>query len=187
MEIDSEYVSKLCIGIVGSRMLAEMLWRVGVGTIKYIGDFITQQDVFSDVSISFDDANDYDVVESRSNTLVISYLAEELDESEFIRAFRGCDVIVAHRYVDLSAIAAEKFGVALIPPIVTCILPEDLKEYSKIIAKLSPPKNPMMYAMLCSAQVLELLRLCIDGSSLIAPDAMVPAEEKPFFRKIKLW
>ncbi len=184
----SDYVEKLCIGVVGSRMLVELLWRAGIGTIKHVGDFITPNDVLSDVSLSMDDANDYDVVESRGKSLIIPVLAEKLEEKLFLNALRGCDIVIAHRYCKLAAKVAERFGVPFVPPAVTCVLPEDLKYLDlSIFEEIKPPENPALYAMLCSAQVIEVLKLCVDGSGIIAPEALVPVKDPPFFRKVELW
>ena len=68
---DPEYISKFRIGVVGSRMMMELLWRIGVGCIKYIGDFITPVDVQLDVSLKPLEANDYDVVHSIEHLLVL--------------------------------------------------------------------------------------------------------------------
>ncbi len=183
----SDYVEKLCVGVVGSRMLVELLWRAGIGTIKHVGDFITPSDVFSDVSLSMDDANDYDVVESRGKSLIIPVLAEKLEERLFLNALRGCDIVIAHRYCKLAARIAERFGVPFVPPAVTCVLPEDLKYLDLSIFEEIRPENPALYAMLCSAQVIEVLKLCVDGSGIIAPEALVPVKDPPFFRKVELW
>jgi len=184
----ADYIEKLCIGVVGSRMLVEMFWRAGIGTIKHIGDFITPNDVFSDVSLSLDDANDYDVVESRGKSLILSILAEKLEEEQFLNILRGCDIIIAYRYCKLAAKVAERFGVPFVPPAVTCVLPEDLKYLDlSIFEEIRPPENPALYAMLCSAQVVEVLKLCTDGKGIIAPEALIPVKEPPFFRSVELW
>ncbi len=185
----SDYISKLRVGVVCSRQIVNLLWRVGIDRIMYLGDFITPQDVFCDVSLDLDDANSYDVPESRENTLVVSHLAESLDVKTFKRAMRGCDLIIAHRYCRISAEVAEMLGVPFIPTIVTNILPEDIIERIDIIDKLEKflPKNPICYSFLCSAQVIEALRLSIDGNTIIAPEAYIPSEKPPFFKKSKIW
>ncbi len=186
-----EELSKLSVGVVCSRMLAEMLWRIGVGTVRYVGDFISPQDVYRDVSLSLDDASNYDVLHSKGNTLVISALAESLDVDFFTRALRGCDVIIAHRYCHTASKAAERLGALFMPCLVSSVLPEDLKreDVVKAMKKVEEyrPENPMCYAMLCSAQVLELLRMCSGDRILIAPEAMIPSEKPPFFENIKIW
>ncbi len=182
--IDWDYVSKLRVGVVCSRFAASLLWRAGVECIRYVGDFVTPQDVFSDVSLDLDDANSYDVVEARGNTLVVSSLARELNVDFFVRALRGCDVVIAHRYCDFAAKAAERLGIPLIPTAVTCVLPEDADRVGKVVEL---PRNPMLYSLLCSAQVLEALKLCTSGDAVIAPEALIPVEREPFFEGVVLW
>ena len=189
--LKAEGLEKLSVGVVCSRMVAEMLWRVGVGTVRYVGDFITPQDVYRDVSLCMDDASDYDILHPKGRTLIVSVLAEELGVDEFTRAMRGCDVIVAHRYCEVAARAAERLGALFMPCVVTSILPEDLKrnkvlEAVKGVERLLP-ENPMCYAMLCAAQVLELLRMCCGEGIVMAPDALVPAERSEFFERVRLW
>ncbi len=184
-----EYVSRLRIGVVCSRFVMNLLWRAGVDCIRYVGDFITPQDVFCDVSLDVYDANSYDIPNSKEDTLVISNLASELSLEFFEKALRGCDVVISHRYCKLSAKAAERLGVPFIPPAVTCFLPEDIDSKIEVIEKLEKelPRNPIGYSMLCSAQVMEVLRLCTNGEALLAPEAYLIKEKPPFFEKVKLW
>ncbi len=190
-KLKAEGLEKLSVGVVCSRMVAEMLWRVGAGTVRYIGDFITPQDVYRDVSLCMDDASDYDVLHPKGKTLIVSVLAEELSVDGFTRAMRGCDVIIAHRYCEIAAKAAERLGALFIPTAVTSVLPEDLKrgEVLKAIREVERlrPENPMCYAMLCSAQVLEVLRMCSGEEVILAPDALIPVERGGFFERVKLW
>ena len=180
-----DYIRRFSIGVVGSRIMLELLWRIGVGRVKYVGDFITPNDVMRDVSLNLNDANDYDVVTSMGDTDVFSYLYPG-DYGEFKRQLKGVDVIVAHKYVRDAAKVAEEFGVPFIPDFITTFLPDGVSYFEVV-----PPKvrfDPISYTILCSIQAYEVLKILTGfDDPIIAPKALiVEPTARGYVREIEL-
>jgi len=182
---DPDYLGKFSIGVVGSRMMMELLWRIGVGCIKYIGDFITPVDVQLDVSLKPLEANDYDVVHSIGETTILSYLYTN-DYKEMKKQLKGVDAIVAHKHIDLSAKIAEELGVPFIPNIITTFLPDDISFFEVEMPKVE--LNPLSYSLTCSIQACEILKLLTGyDMPILAPDAyVIDLRHKGYLKKIKL-
>lgn len=182
-EID--YLSRFSIGVVGSRMIMELLWRIGIGCIRYVGDFITPNDVRLDVSLKKLEANDYDVVHPIEETNVISYPYTK-DYKEMRRQLRGVDVVIAHKHLEASARIAEELGVPFIPNFITTFLPDGVSFFE--VEKPKIEFNPLSYALTCSIQACEILRL-LTGYEMpvIAPKAIVvDLKFKNYLREVEL-
>ena len=179
-----EYLERFSVGVVGSRMIVELLWRMGVGCIRYVGDFITPNDVRLDVSLSKLDANDYDVVHPIDETNVISYLY--LDEEELKRQLRGVDVIIAHKHVEASANIAERIGVPFIPNFITTFLPDGISFFD--VERPRIDLDPLSYSLTCTLQACEILRLLTGYEMpIIAPKAiLVDLRRKEYLRLVEL-
>uniref|UniRef100_A0A7C2N7M1 Uncharacterized protein n=1 Tax=Archaeoglobus fulgidus TaxID=2234 RepID=A0A7C2N7M1_ARCFL len=181
-----DYLKKFSVAVVGSRMLMEILWRSGVGCIRYISDYITPLDSRLDCTIDPLEANNYDIVHPMSpDSCVISYLYPE-SESELRKLLRGIDVVVAHKNIEVMAEIAEKIGAPFIPDIITTFLPDGVKfwevEYPEV------KRDPISYALTCSIQAGEVLRV-FTGYHLptIAPEAyIVDVRSENYLRKISL-
>ncbi|MEM0350808.1 MAG: hypothetical protein QXU61_03450 [Archaeoglobaceae archaeon] len=166
-----EYLKKCSIGIVGSRLLLEILWRSGVGCIRYISDYVTTFDTLYDCSINPLEANNYDVVHPKSDdSCVISYLYPE-SKSELRKLLRGVDLIVAHKHMAEVAEVAEEIGAPFIPDIITVFLPDGVSfkevEYPQI------ERDPVSYTITCGFQALEIMRIFAGIKPVIAPEAMI--------------
>jgi hypothetical protein len=181
-----DYLQKFSVGVIGSRMLMEILWRSGVGCIRYIGDFITPVDVRLDASIKPLEANDYDVVHPMSpDSCIISYPYPD-DYKELKKQLRGIDVIVAHKHISLSAQIAEELGTPFIPDIITTFLPDGISFFDVECPR--PDHDPISYALTCSIQAGELIRI-FTGYHLpaIAPTAYLVDSRIPnYLKKIEL-
>jgi hypothetical protein len=185
-EAKIDYLRKFSVAVIGSRMLMELLWRSGVGCIRYISDIVTPVDVRIDCTIKPLEANDYDVVHPMSSdSCVISYLYPG-DRKEFKRLLKGIDVVVAHKHVELAAEIAEEIGVPFVPDIITTFLPDGISfsevEYPHI------SHDPISYALTCSIQAGEVLRI-FTGYHLptIAPEAyIVDTRAENYLRKIEM-
>jgi len=181
-----EYLKKFSVAIIGSRMLMELLWRGGVGCIRYIGDYVTPNDARLDATIHPLEANDYDVFHPMSSdSCVISY-PYPWDYRELKRQLKGIDVVVAHRHMEVAARVAEELGVPFIPDIITTFLPDGISffdvEYPRI--KL----DPISYALTCSIQAGEIMRI-FTGYHLpaIAPTAyVVDTRIENYLKRIQL-
>ncbi len=181
-----DYLKKFSVAVVGSRMLLELLWRSGVGCIRYISDFVTPVDMRLDCTIKPLEANEYDVVHPMSSdSCVISYFYPE-DEKELRKLLRGIDVVVAHKYIEEVADVAEKLGAPFIPDIITTFLPDGVSffeiEYPKV------KRDPVSYAITCSIQAGEVMRI-FTGYHLptIAPEAyIVDVRSENYLKKITL-
>jgi hypothetical protein len=181
-----DYLEKFSVGVIGSRMVMELLWRSGVGCIRYIGDFVTPADVRIDSTIKPLEANDYDVVHPMStDSCIISYQYPD-DYSEFKRQLKGIDVILAHKHIRNSARAAEELGVPFIPDIVTTFLPDGVSFFDVNYPRTD--YDPVSYALICSIQAGEIMRI-FTGYQLpvIAPEAYVVDFNSPgYLKKINL-
>ncbi len=181
-----EYLQKFSVAVVGSRMLLELLWRSGVGCIRYISDFVTPVDVRLDCTLSPLEANCYDVVHPRSSdSCVISYFYPD-DMAELRKLLRGIDVVVAHKYMEEVAEVAERIGAPFIPDIITTFLPDGVS-FSEVEYPQTK-RDPVSYAITCSIQAGEIIKI-FTGFHLptIAPDAyVVDVRSENYLKKIKL-
>ena len=180
-----EYLSRFSIGVVGSRMIVELLWRMGVGCIRYIGDFITPVDVRLDVSIKPLEANDYDVVHPIGETNIVSYPYTS-NYREMKKQLRGVDTVIAHKHIEVSARIARELGVPFMPNLITTFLPDGLSFFEVEVPKIE--YDPLSYALTCSVQACEVLRL-LTGYEMptIAPDAyIVDLRCKSYLKRIEL-
>ncbi len=161
-------LEEFCVGVVRSRILVELLWRLGVGRIKYVSDFITPNDVNLDITLRCLDANDYDVLHPIGETKIYSYLYRHHDLK---RALRGVDVIVAHGYLEESARVAEELGVPFLPNFVTIFLPDGISFF-----EIEKPKirfDPVSYAMTAVLQANEIRKLLAGMLPILAPDVLL--------------
>ncbi len=178
---DIEYIKKFKVGVVGSRMIAELLYRMGIEHIHYIGDFITPNDFLLDVSIRPLEANSYDVPDAR----FCSYMFTE-DYKELKRQLRGADVIIAHKHMDLFSRIARDLGVPFMPNFITTFLPDGISFMEVEIPKID--YDPVSYSINCSIQACEVLRLLTGYEKpIIAPEAcVVDLRMKNYLRMIRL-
>ncbi|AEA47298.1 hypothetical protein [Archaeoglobus veneficus] len=180
-----DYLQKFSVAVVGSRMLMELLWRSGVGCIRYIGDFVTPNDVRIDASIKPLEANDYDVVHPMSSdTCIISYLYSGYEGLR--RQLRGIDVVVAHKHIEIAAKVAEEIGAPFIPDIITTFLPDGISFFD--VEYPSVRRDPISYALTCSIQAGEVLRLFTGHEMpVIAPKAyIVDVRSKDYLKEVEL-
>lgn len=181
-----DYLKKLSVGVIGSRLLMELLWRSSIGCIRYIGDFITPMDSRVDASIKPLEANNYDVVHPMSNdTTILSYPYPE-DYSQLRSQLKGVDVVIAHKHMEEGARIAEELGSPFIPEIVTTFLPDGISFFD--IDYPSVKHDPISYGLTCSVQAGEVLRI-FTGHCLpvIAPEAyVVDIRVQDYLQKIKL-
>ncbi|MET1123943.1 MAG: hypothetical protein ABWW66_01605 [Archaeoglobaceae archaeon] len=181
-----DYLSKFSVAVVGSRMLLNLLWRMGIGCIRYISDFVTPNDVLIDATLHPLEASCYDIVHPYSEeSCIISYFYPE-DVSELRKLLRGIDVVVAHRHIEEVAEVAEKIGAPFIPNIVTTFLPDGV-QFSEVTLP-SVEYDPISYAITCSVQAAEILKI-LTGYDLpvIAPEAiLVDLRAEGYLRKIEL-
>ncbi len=180
-----EYLGKFSIGVVGSRMMVELLWRMGVGCIRYIGEFITPNDVKMDVTLRKLESNDYDVVHPMDETNIVSYPFTE-DYGEMRRQLRGVDLIIAHRHLKASAKVADDLGVPFMPNIITTFLPDGVSFFEVELPRIE--FDPLSYSLTCSIQACEVLRL-LTGYEMpkIAPKAIiVDLESENYLREVEL-
>ncbi|MEM3390777.1 MAG: hypothetical protein QW226_00510 [Archaeoglobaceae archaeon] len=166
-----EYLKKFSVGIVGSRLLLEILWRCGVGCIRYISDFVTTFDVAYDCSLSPLEANCYDIVHPRSDeSCVISYLFPE-SKSELRKLLKGVDLVIAHKHMASVAEVAEELGTPFMPDIVTVFLPDGVRFREVDYPKFE--RDPVSYTLICGLQAMEVMRIFAGLKPLIAPEAIV--------------
>ncbi len=182
---DVEYLGKFSIGVVGSRMIMELLWRMGVGCIRYIGEFVTPNDVRMDVTLRKLESNDYDVVHPVDETNIVSYPFTE-DYGEMRRQLRGVDLIIAHRHLKASAKVADDLGVPFMPNIITTFLPDGVSFFEVELPKIE--LDPLSYSLTCSIQACEVLRLLTGYETpVIAPKALiVDLREKNYVKFVEL-
>jgi len=156
-----------CVGVVRSRIIVELLWRLGVGRIKYVSDFITPNDVLLDVTLRPLDANDYDILHPVGNTKIYSYL----HYGNLKRSLRGVDLVVAHAYLEESAKVAEELGVPFIPNFVTTFLPDGVSFFE--VERPKPSYDPISYALTAVLQVNEIRKLLVGELPTLAPEALI--------------
>ncbi len=181
-----DYLKKFSVAVIGNRMLTELLWRSGVGCIRYIGDFITPNDSRIDPTISPLEANNYDVIHPMSDdSCIISYPYPD-SYKELKRQLRGIDVIVAHKHEEVSARIAEELGVPFMPRIITTFLPDGISYFDVKIPEIK--LDPISYSLTCSIQAAEILRIFTAyHMPVIAPQAyIVDVKSKEYIRKIEL-
>ena len=181
-----DYLKKFSVGIIGSRLLMELLWRSGIGCIRYIGDFITPVDARLDLSIKPLEANSYDVVHPMSHdTCIVSYLYPD-DHSELRKQLKGVDLVIAHKYIQEGAKVAEELGAPFMPDIITTFLPDGFSfeevEYPNV------DYNPVSYALNCSFQAGEVMRVFTGyHKPVLAPEAyVIDIKAQNYFKKIEL-
>ena len=182
-----KYLPKYKIGVIGSRYIAELLWRLGVGCIKYVGDHLTQWDVHIDPSISTDETDMYDVIGPKSDGVdIYSYLYPK-DYLQLKKQLKGVDMIIAHRYIVDGSRVARDLGVPFMPDIISTFLPDGV-EYEKIQYPHTNGHNPLVYTLTCSIQVGEMFRILTgSGMPILAPDAMVVDLTHPgYLRYVRL-
>ncbi len=182
-----KYLRKYKIGVIGSRCIAELLWRLGIGCIRYVGDHLTGWDAFLDPSIPVDETDSYDVLEQRTEgTDIYSYMYPD-DIRRFKRQLRGVDMVVAHRHIRESAVVSRELGVPFMPDIISTFLPDGV-EYESVRTPETNLNNPLVYTLTCSLQVAEIFRILTgNGMPVLAPDAMVVDLKQPgYIRYIKL-
>ncbi|MCS7118467.1 MAG: hypothetical protein RMH75_00150 [Archaeoglobaceae archaeon] len=166
-----EYLEKYSVGIVGSRLLFEILWRSGIGCIRYVSDFITTFETLYDCSLNPLEANNYDIVHPKSDdSCVISYLYPE-KKSELRKLLGGVDLVVAHKHIAEVAEVSEQIGVPFIPDIVTVFLPDGIgfKEVEYPIFE----RDPVSYTITCGFQALEMMKIFAGLKPIIAPEAII--------------
>ncbi len=166
-----EYLGKYSIVVVGSRMMLEILWRSGIGCIRYVSDFVSQFDSLTDPTIDPLEANQYDVVNPKSDeSCIISYLYPE-DRSELRKIMRGADMVIAHKHIDEIARVAEEIGIPFVPDIVTTFLPDGVKfwelEYPKV------ERDPISYTLTCGLQAMEVMKALAGYRPVLAPEAIL--------------
>lgn len=166
-----DYLSKYSIVVVGSRMMLELLWRSGIGCIRYVSDFVSQFDSLLDCTIDPIEANQYDIVNPKSDeSCVISYLYTD-DRSELRKIMKGVDMVVAHKYIPEIAKIAEEIGVPFVPDIVTTFLPDGVKfwelEYPAV------ERNPISYTITCGLQAMEIIKTLAGYKPILAPEAIL--------------
>jgi len=166
-----DYLSKYSIAVVGSRMMFEILWRSGIGCIRYISDFVSTLDTLFDCTIQPNEANQYDVVHPKSEeSCVISYLYPE-ERAELKKLLRGVDMVIAHKHISEVAKIAEEIGVPFIPDIVTTFLPDGVKfwevEYPKV------ERDPVCYTITCGLQAAEVIKALAGYRPVLAPEAIL--------------
>lgn len=161
-------LEEFCVGVVRSRILVELLWRLGVGRIKYVSDFVTPNDVNLDVTLRPLDANDYDVLHPIGETKIYSYLYGHCDLK---RALRGVDVVVAHKYLEESARVAEELGVPFLPNFVSTFLPDGISFFE--VERPEVRFDPLSYAMTTVLQANEIRRMLVGELPILAPDALL--------------
>lgn len=166
-----DYLRKFSVGVVGSRLMFEILWRCGIGCIRYISDYVTTFETLYDCSLSPMEANCYDVVHPKSDeSCTISYLYPET-KSELRKLLRGVDVIVAHKHLAKVAEVAEEIGALFVPDIVTVFLPDGVHfaevEYPEV------ERNPITYTLVCGLQALEIMKIFAGLKPVIAPEAIL--------------
>jgi hypothetical protein len=151
------------IAVVGSRLLAELLFRMGF-EIKYLGDFYTPNDAIVDVSL--DIGCGYDVPDAR----FYSYpLIDDYKEAK--RQVRGCDVVVAHKYLETFAKISYDLGIPFMPNFVTFFLPDSVSFFEVDLPKLE--YDTISYTLTCALQAREVVKLLKTGDAIIAPDAII--------------
>ncbi|MCX8172919.1 MAG: hypothetical protein N3D09_04845 [Archaeoglobaceae archaeon] len=164
-------LNELSVAVVGSRMLVEILWRCGIGYIKYISDFVSQIDALVDCTINPLEANQYDVVSPKSDeSCVISYFYPE--NKEKLKEILGdTEIIVAHKHVCEISKIAEELKIPFIPDIVTTFIPGGVRflelEYPRI------DRNPISYAITCGLQATEVMKILADKKPILAPEAIL--------------
>jgi hypothetical protein len=166
-----EYLGKYSIVVVGSRMMLEILWRSGIGCIRYVSDFVSQFDSLTDPTIDPLEANQYDVVNPKSDeSCIISYLYPE-DRSELRKIMKGADMVIAHKHIDEIARVAEEIGIPFVPDIVTTFLPDGVKfwelEYPKV------ERDPISYTLTCGLQAMEVMKALAGYRPVLAPEAIL--------------
>jgi len=177
-----KYLENFSIGIIGSRLLMELLWRGGIGCIRYVGDFVTPNDVRMDASIKPLEANNYDVVHPMSqDTCIISYPYPN-DHSELRKQLKGVDIIVAHKYIPEGAKVAEELGSPFMPNVVTTFLPDGTSFFNVEIPPIE--FDPISYSLTCSLQAGEIMKM-FTGYHLptIAPVAYTVDVRNEFYLK----
>ncbi len=163
-------LEKFSVGVVGSRLIVELLWRMGIGCVRYVGDFVTPNDVRIDVSLCMLEANDYDIIHPMGSTNIVSYLYH--DGEELKRQLRGVDVVIAHKHLEASAVVAERIGAPFIPDFVTTFLPDGISFFE--VERPNVERNPLSYTLTCALQVCEVVRLLTGkGTPTIAPKAIL--------------
>jgi hypothetical protein len=166
-----DQMKNFSVGVVGSRLIFEILWRSGVGCIKYISDYITNFDVILDCSINPLEANNYDIVHPKSDdSCVISYLYPE-SKNELKSLLKGVDLVIAHKNVAQVAEVAEEVGCPFIPDIVTIFLPEGVRFREVIYPKVE--RDPISYTITCGLQALEVIRIFAGMKPITAPEALI--------------
>ncbi len=182
-----KYLRKYKIGVIGSRFIAELLWRLGIGCIRYVGDHLTGWEVYLDPAIPVDEGNSYDVLEQRSeNTDIYSYLYPGNIE-RLKKQLKGIDMIIAHKHIKEGAKVARDLGVPFMPDIISTFLPDGV-EYERILISENNLDNPLTYTLTCSFQVAEVFRILTgNGVPVLAPDAMIVDLKHPgYIRCIKM-
>ena len=177
-----DYLKRFSVGVIGSRMLVELLWRMGIGCIRYVSDFITPNDVILDVSLKPLEANDYDIVHPIGNTNIVSYLYS--NEEELKRQLKGVDVVIAHRHIERAAKIAEEIGAPFIPNFVTTFLPDGVSFFD--VERPHIEFDPLSYSLTCTLQAWEILKLLTGYEMpIVAPKAMI-VDPKCYIRSVEL-
>ncbi len=185
-EEKAEYLSRFSVAVVGSRMILNLLWRAGIGCIRYISDAVTTTDVRIDCTLHPLEASCYDVVHPYSDdSCIISYFYPD-SESELRKLLRGVDLVIAHRHVAEVADVAEQMGAPFMPNIITTFLPDGV-QFSEV--ELPEVRyDPISYAITCSVQAAEAIKI-FTGYDLpvLAPEAyVVDLKEEGYLRRIEL-
>jgi hypothetical protein len=163
------------VGVVGSRLTAELLIRKGF-TVKYIGDFYTPNDAKIDVTLS---GCGYDVPDAH----IISYpLVEDLKEIK--RQIRRCDVVIAHKSMEIFSKACYDLGIPFMPNFVTFFLPDSVRFWEVEIPTVD--YDTLTYTITCALQVSETVKLLEGKDVTIAPKALIVDLEDGLVRIVNL-
>ncbi|MDI9643107.1 MAG: hypothetical protein QXQ38_07965 [Archaeoglobaceae archaeon] len=166
-----DYLEKYSVAVVGSRMVVELLWRSGIGCIRYVSDFVSQLETLVDCTLDPMEANQYDIVNPKSDeSCVISYLLPE-DRSELKKIMKGVDMVVAHKnMLEISKIA-EEIGIPFVPDLVTTFLPDGVKYWEVEYPRID--RDPISYTITCGLQALEIIKTLAGYKPILAPEAIL--------------
>ncbi|WP_456327103.1 hypothetical protein [Archaeoglobus sp.] len=163
------------MGVVGSRLTAELFVRKGF-TVKYVGDFYTPNDAKIDVTLS---GCGYDVPDA----YIISYpLVDDLREVK--RQIKGCDVVIAHKSMEIFSKACYDLGIPFMPNFITFFLPDSVRFWEVEIPTID--YDTLTYTVTCALQVNETVKLLKGEEVTIAPKAIIVDLKDDLIRVINL-
>ncbi|WP_457548477.1 hypothetical protein [Archaeoglobus sp.] len=103
---------------------------------------------------------------------------------EIKRQIRRCDVVIAHKSMDIFSKACYDLGIPFMPNFITFFLPDSVRFWEVEIPTID--YDTIAYTITCALQVNETVKLLKGEEVTIAPKALIVDLKEGLIREINL-